>query len=392
MLVALSLVPVGCAGGEGPRDAELEGSGGDGSGGSSPSGGATGGDGSGGNSEGGGATGGSAAGGDGSGGGSEGGGESETGGTAGSGGVFGAGGEDGTGGESGTISVVLSDYVSRKWARWPIPNPPSLGLPNPMSYTQTADGVLDQVTGLVWQETTNASTTNWADALAYCEGLGEGWSLPTRIELTTIVNHAVSGGKVDSEFFSFGAGAGWTWASTPWVVNQRRNLMGDAALSWFINFALGDSNNSLSQTATSAYSRCVRIPSSRDLPAEHYLVTAEEVVDQYTGLTWQRGHSSDAPHLSFEGAFSYCEALNLSGQTWRLPTVSEIASIVDDVPSGDVSPATDHDVFPETAPDAQYWSQSPYGTNTDEHWTLNFEDGFTAHRTNDTNGIARCVR
>jgi hypothetical protein len=62
------------------------------------------------------------------------------------------------------------------------------------------------------------------------------------------------------------------------------------------------------------------------------------------------------------------------------------------VPSGDVSPATDHGVFPETAPDALYWSQSSYGTNTGEHWTLNFEDGFTAHKENATLGIARCVR
>jgi hypothetical protein len=284
---------------------------------------------------------------------------------------------------------MASDYINRKWARWPIPNPPSLSLPNPMSYSENGEGVFDEVTGLTWQAGTNGSTTNWQDAQAYCEGLGEGWSLPTRIELTSIVDNTVSGAKWNADVF--GGSSGWTWASTPWVVNERRNLTGSAALSWFINFAVGDSNNSLSQTATSAYSRCVKLPESRELPAEHYAVAEQVVTDHYTGLTWQRAHSGDAATLSFDAAVSYCEALDL-GAGWRLPSLNELASLVDDVPSGDVSPATDHDVFPATAPDALYWSLSVYGTNTSEHWTLNFEDGFTAHDANDTVGIARCVR
>jgi hypothetical protein len=271
-----------------------------------------------------------------------------------------------------------------------MPNPPSLGLPNPMSYSESADGIVDDVTGLVWQASTNASTTNWADALAYCESLGDGWSLPTRIELTTIVNNAVSGFKLDTGVF--GGSSGWTWASTPWVVNERKSLTGGAALSWFINFALGDSNNSLSQTAESAYSRCVKVPQSRALHTEHYAVDADTVSDNYTELTWQRAHSGDTPALNFQQAGDYCAGLDLGGGGWRLPSLGELASLVDDVPSGDVSPAIDHDVFPNTAPDALYWSSSPYGTNTDEHWTLNFEDGFTAHDANSTSGIARCVR
>jgi hypothetical protein len=221
--------------------------------------------------------------------------------------------------------------------------------------------------------------------------LGEGWSLPTRIELSSIVDNTVSGAKLDSSVFQFGGGAGWTWASTPWVVNERRGLTGSAALSWFINFAVGDSHNSLAQTAASAYSRCVQLPASRQLPAEHYSVTESLVVDNYTGLTWQRGHSGASASLSFDEATDYCEALSLAGRAWRLPSLNELASLVDDVPSGDVSPAIDHDVFPETAPDALYWSQSSYGTNTAEHWTLNFKDGFTAHDSNSVLGIARCV-
>jgi hypothetical protein len=313
----------------------------------------------------------------------------------GSGGAVGSGGTIGTigtGGSTGdTVTWTATDYVSRKWARWPIPNPQTLNLPQPMSYTAAADTVTDNVTGLVWQRSTNAATTDWQTALAYCQSLGAGWSLPTRIELTTIVNVSKTGSRVDAAF-TFGGSAGWTWASTPWVVNARRNLTGAGALSWFINFAVGDSNNSLSQTATSAFSRCVRIQPTLTLPALHYTVANGEVTDNYTGLIWQQGHSGLTANLAWDQADTYCKTLTLNGRTWRLPALNEIASIVDDVPTGDVSPAIDHVIFPETSPNLQYWSASPHGTGTTERWTLNFTDGFTAHRATSTLAIARCVR
>jgi hypothetical protein len=43
--------------------------------------------------------------------------------------------------------------------------------------------------------------------------------------------------------------------------------------------------------------------------------------------------------MSFDQALVYCDTLQLAGQGWRLPSLGELASIVDDVPSGDVSPA-----------------------------------------------------
>src|SRR5436190_8651121 len=37
-------------------------------------------------------------------------------------------------------------------AGWPMPNPPSAGLPNPASYDTSRDGIVtDKVTGLIWQ-------------------------------------------------------------------------------------------------------------------------------------------------------------------------------------------------------------------------------------------------
>jgi len=293
------------------------------------------------------------------------------------------------GSTSDTISWTATDYISRKWARWPIPNFVA-GLPNQANYTTTTDGVLDNVTGLIWTATPNSATTTWDDAQAYCTSLGDGWSLPTRIELTTIVFHDKSGLRLASPYFS-GTG-GWTWASTPWIVNDRRGLTGDSALSWFINLSLGDSNNSLSQTAASAYSRCVQVQATMELPAEHYVISNGQVKDNYTGLTWQQDGSGLTPAHTHAQARAYCASLALNGATWRLPALNELASIVDDVPSGDVSPAVDHTAFPNTSPDQEYWSESGYGSPTTDYWTLNFMDGFTHHRDPSTLGNVRCVR
>ncbi|MFZ5890477.1 MAG: DUF1566 domain-containing protein [Myxococcota bacterium] len=293
-----------------------------------------------------------------------------------------------------TVTWTASDHISRKWARWPMPNSPASTLPRPMSYTATTDGILDRVTGLVWQKSTNNAGTTWTAALSYCTALGADWSLPTRIELTTILRHDASGAKVDTSIFSFGANAGWTWASTPWVVNQRKNLSGASALSWFINFAVGDSNNSLSQTNSGAYSRCVKIQPTLTLPAEHYTVSNGEVRDNYTCLNWQQASSGSTPNMTHAQAVAYCAGFTLNGQKWRLPSVNELATIVDDVPSGDVSPAIDHAIFPDTSPDQKYWTSSAYGApaSATTFWTLNFMDGFTQHPDAATLALARCVR
>jgi hypothetical protein len=293
------------------------------------------------------------------------------------------------------MALENTDYVSRKWARWPVATPPSMRLPNPMKFSDPGTGtVRDEVTGLIWQATSDGTTRTWADAIAYCRDLaldGGGWTLPTRIELTSILDDAQpSGPRVNPTYFKFAAKAGWTWASTPWVVDSRKTVT--PPLSWFINFSAGDSNNSLDQTAASAYARCVKVPATRPLPATHYESAAGEVTDNYTCLIWQQSSSDKTPTLSFDQAVAYCQGLSLNGRTWRLPTLNELASVVDDVPSGNVSPAVDHTVFPDTNANAWYWTTTPYGSSTTEQWSLNFEDGFTKHQARSVLGVARCVR
>jgi hypothetical protein len=310
---------------------------------------------------------------------------------AGRGGAAGSAGS-GLGGADASGDVVTwtaSDYASRKWARWPIPNPVSLGLPHPMSFVDEGETVVDQLTGLIWEKTPLDETMTWQAALDLCTAKGEGWSLPTRIELTSIVDNTQTGAKVGSPLFVFEPKAGWTWASTPWVVNSRKTV--DPPLSWFINLSQGDSNNSLSQLAASAYARCVKVPSTQQLASLHYRIESGEVRDNYTGLVWQQ-IDSGTQTFSATAAAEHCASLELNGKSWRLPSLNELASIVDDVPSGNVSPSVDHVAFPSHSKDQWYWSASPHAGSSTEQWTLSFEDGFTKHQPSSTLALAQCVQ
>jgi hypothetical protein len=82
--------------------------------------------------------------------------------------------------------------TTHSWASWPMPNPPSTGLPNPQSYTISPNGLVqDNVTGLIWQQNVADQTYDWDDAHSYCASLslqGGGWRLPSRIELMSLVD------------------------------------------------------------------------------------------------------------------------------------------------------------------------------------------------------------
>lgn len=88
-----------------------------------------------------------------------------------------------------------------EWAEWPMPN--SATLPNPEQYATGNGGVVDNVTGLIWQEPIdgnnqmgqNCSTgCTQSDAAAYCSTLALGgfsnWRLPTYIELVSLLDYS----------------------------------------------------------------------------------------------------------------------------------------------------------------------------------------------------------
>jgi hypothetical protein len=300
-----------------------------------------------------------------------------------------------TGPDGGAACPSLTGPADKAYPRWPMPNPTAAGLPNAFSYTDNGNGtVLDNVTGLVWQKTVVKATQafTWAAAPAYCSSLtlpapaGFTWQVPTRIQLLSLVDYT-TGAAMDGPFLGSGQPPGgmYTWTSTPWVVSQIATKPQDA---WMVNFGGGGglTSNAASQSATE-FVRCVAAPAVTPLPYPHYVQVAPgEVQDVETKLIWAQ--TSNLNLLAQADAISYCASLGLNGHTWRLPSVNEQSSLVDDNPNiNKVSPAIDQCVFPDTSPTAYYMSSSIWGTTP---WALSYEDGFDFN--NQASGFVRCVR
>jgi hypothetical protein len=109
------------------------------------------------------------------------------------------------------------------------------------------------------------------------------------------------------------------------------------------------------------------------LPAAHaigpYVVGDDSVVDQGTGLEWQK--SDDGTPRNWESGLAYCENLSLKSKTdWRLPNIRELKSIVDDkryYPT--IDPAF-------SSRSSCYWSATTVADfPTASAWTVHFGNG-----------------
>lgn len=118
-----------------------------------------------------------------------------------------------------------------------------------------------------------------------------------------------------------------------------------------------------------------------------FTVSGNMVVDNNTGLVWQR---DDSPATNpYASAQSYCDALVLDGFTnWRLPTEHELLGIVDWGQPG----IAIHAAFTGTNAN-WYWSQTPAGGNILLwHRGVNYDRGTSTYLDNGTYYQARCVR
>ncbi|WP_437290887.1 DUF1566 domain-containing protein [Sorangium sp. So ce406] len=311
-------------------------------------------------------------------------------GTASSGGAPGDGGSPGAGGGGAGAPDTCSRAAAcgtHKWACWPMPNPAGSGLPNPASYSDVGGGVVrDNVTCLEWQQSPPSEAYTWDQAIRYCEDLTLGghsdWRLPTRIEMTSIVDFTRSP-AIDTAAFP-GARGGFHKTSSDWILTIRQAGAGAGRdYAWAFNMSDGIVSNAYSK-ATAASLRCVRgdgegeAPSSPAVapPDQYAVVSAGEVMDKYTGLIWQQGYSPTT--MSWADAASYCETLGLNDHAWRLPSIRELATLVDEA---QVAPSINRAMFPDTQYGARsndwYWGSHEAARNAPAAWALNFDDGFT---------------
>ena len=103
----------------------------------------------------------------------------------------------------------------------------------------------------------------------------------------------------------------------------------------------------------------------------------ETVVDNNTGLEWQRGFESDTGPV---GAISFCSSLNLGGNNWRIPSPNEQFTIID---ARYFNPIVDETYFPDTPPEffySSYYKMVAGFNNRDFYFEgVDFEYGTIKH-------------
>jgi pimeloyl-ACP methyl ester carboxylesterase len=127
---------------------------------------------------------------------------------------------------------------------------------------------------------------------------------------------------------------------------------------------------------------------SAPLPAHAispYTATTNTVIDQGTGLEWQKG--DDATPRTWSDGLAYCENLTLDAKTdWRLPNILELESIVDD---SRVYPAIDP-VF--SCQSSYYWSATTFAGGPAFAWVVSFDGGSDGWGGKTGSYYVRCVR
>ena len=121
-------------------------------------------------------------------------------------------------------------------------------------------------------------------------------------------------------------------------------------------------------------------------PAGRYTTANGTVYDTKTKLTWQEAVPTGT--YTWANAKAYCAGLSLNGTGWRLPTIKELQTIVDD---SQANPSIDTTAFLSTPVD-WFWSSSPLAGSSSFAWGVDFTYGVTSY-----NGVSdyhdvRCVR
>ncbi|HET7163057.1 MAG TPA: DUF1566 domain-containing protein [Rhodanobacteraceae bacterium] len=112
--------------------------------------------------------------------------------------------------------------------------------------------VADPVAKLEWSKTLcDGKSVDYETAEKACTALGDGWRVPTRMELESILDLTRHDPAIDTTRFP-DTNSAWYWTSTP--------CAWDASCAWIVNFLNGNAYNS-----RRSYGACVR--AVRSVPA-----------------------------------------------------------------------------------------------------------------------------
>ncbi|MCK5916066.1 MAG: DUF1566 domain-containing protein, partial [Deltaproteobacteria bacterium] len=133
----------------------------------------------------------------------------------------------------------------------------------------------------------------------------------------------------------------------------------------------------------------------------NYSRSGDVVIDNATGLEWQDDENIQKPWVTQENwsdsnysdtsgdtATTYCSELTLNGGSWRLPSIKELDTLVD---NGRIDPSVTEGIFNYTA-SSDYWSSTSSTRDNALAWVTDYGNGRSRHYVKNANHYVRCVK
>ncbi|HWP07687.1 MAG TPA: DUF1566 domain-containing protein [Polyangiaceae bacterium] len=273
------------------------------------------------------------------------------GGTSGSGGSSGTGGTGGTGG-SEVMQCEAAASMPNDCPVGPILRFASFPYPATKVYSAPSlELAFDATTGLKWQRSVakrddgtcmGPVRLTLGEAICYCNSLSlpdatSGWRLPSRAELLSILDFTKTP-MVDPNTFD----------DTPNGVFWTSSLLGSDVSSGAFHIAFNSGGVTRNGDPNDAnFVRCVK--DGWNATSTHYTAgtgsLANTVYDNWTDIRWLKAPTG--PGSSADLANS-CDSVTIGGRTWRVPSVLELLSLVDETASG---ASFDTTFFDDSTPD-----------------------------------------
>jgi hypothetical protein len=267
--------------------------------------------------------------------------------------------------------------------------------------------VTDGLTGLHWCRDATVGTfpCTWAEAFALIEGLNrerhggrDDWRLPNRNELRSLVSYQARKPALAEGHPFVNVFLGWYWTSTTaaispayaWAVHLEgaRMFYGRKEQEYLCWPVCGAGNGLLPRTGQR---RCVdaggvvvdcrgrgqdgELQTGAPWPEPRFTVTGEVVRDRLTGLAWARRADPGGEPVAWQEALDRVSAWNDEHGTaqlaWRLPTINELASLVDCDAHSPALPAG----HPFIGLQDGYWSATTSFFECDWAWVLYLDKG-----------------
>jgi len=273
----------------------------------------------------------------------------------------------------------------------------------------TAQLVTDRRSSLMWSRDAAPGTfpMTWFEALDHIAGLNEeahlghtDWRLPNRRELFSLVSHAAinpslpPGHPFDNVF------TGYYWTGTTccrlpeqaWYVHMGgarvfKGMKHGSYMVWPVRtadpsgplpFRTGQQrcygkDHALVACGASGQDGALRF--GRPWPEPRFVDRSDGVIDQLTGLIWDRRAATAGQPVDWPAAWAVAGNANINKHlghtTWRLPTVTELESLCN---MGAHSPALPAG-HPFRSAGQDIWTATTSRYDDRYAWVLYFEDG-----------------